>query len=126
MINLLFMLLYAAAGFVLGTAILGPIPALRAHPRYLMAIGAAVMPVVWAIHALAGTHPASYGLDLLFLMMGVGAIVAGWEAEEHMEYERDKEKLRQLRVAWEHRSAQRDAELTAPTDASTGDEMPER
>ncbi|MGO8669776.1 MAG: hypothetical protein ACLQVD_00065 [Capsulimonadaceae bacterium] len=104
MINLLLMLLYAAAGFVVGTAIIGAVPAFRSHPRYLMTAGAAVMPLIWATHALTGTKPGLWGLDLALLMTAVGMVVSGWEAEAETEAQVEgerQERLKKLRAAWE-------------------------
>jgi hypothetical protein len=104
MIHYVFLLICALAGFVLGAVVIGSLDGLRARPRYLMATGAAIMPIVWA------THPLLHGLnthfaDIMILMAGVGLVVAGWDAEAEMERARRLDDLRRLRAAWDKRSA---------------------
>jgi hypothetical protein len=104
LLNGLLLFVLGSGGFCLGAIVIGRIYFLRRHPRYLMAIGAGAMPAVWAGHAIVGTHPALVGLDLIVLMTGVGMIAAGWDGETEMEYERDTERVKRLRAAWELRN----------------------
>lgn len=105
MLNLLVMLLWAAGGFALGLVVLGGVPSLRERPRYLMALGAVVMPLIFVAHLFIPIRGHLFGPDLLFMMTGVGMIVAGWDSEIELEARIADERRRRLRVEWEQRSA---------------------
>jgi len=113
MLNLLVMLLWAAGGFALGLLILGGVPALRERPRYLMAIGAAVLPFIFIVHLFVPVRAHLFGPDLLFLMAGVGMLVAGWDAEAELETLVVTERRRRLRSEWLQRNARSGAEPEA-------------
>jgi len=110
MLNLLVMLLWAAGGFALGLLIFGAVPSLREHPRYLMAIGAAVLPLIFIVHLFVPVRAHLFGPDLLFLMSGVGMLVAGWEAEAELEETVATERRLRLRTEWELRNLARESE----------------
>jgi hypothetical protein len=71
-----------------------------------MAAGAAVMPLLWALHLVIPARPLLFGPDLLFMMAGVGMVVAGWEAEVELEEQLVDERRKRLRAAWESRQNQ--------------------
>jgi len=106
MLNLFVMLLWGAGGFALGLLVLGGVPSLRERPRYLMAIGAAVLPLIFIVHLFVPVRAHLFGPDLLFLMAGVGMLVAGWEAEAELEALVLTERRRRLRNEWEQRNSE--------------------
>jgi hypothetical protein len=116
LVSAFLMLILGTCGFFVGALVLGKINFLRLHPRYLMTIGASAMPLVWISHALFGTHNALFGPDMLVMMMGVGLVAAGWDAEAEMERERDTERVKRLRAAWEGRGL---ADYPPPTPGRT-------
>jgi hypothetical protein len=117
MLDLLVMLLWAVGGFALGLLILGAVPSLRERPRYLMSIGAAILPFIFVIHLFIPLRAHLFGPDLLFLMTGVGMIVAGWEAEVELEGLVVAERRLRLRTEWELRDLEHG---TAPEPRSVG------
>jgi len=114
------MLLWAAGGFALGLLILGGVPSLRERPRYLMTIGASVLPFIFIVHLFVPVRAHLFGPDLLFLMTGVGMLVAGWEAEAELEALVVTERRLRLRDEWERRNTS--SELEAGT---THEDVPE-
>lgn len=104
MVELFFMLLCAVVGFAIGIS-LGRIPVLQYHPRYLMAIAALTPPIAWAIRSIIDTSNFTFKLDLFIMLLGIGALVAGWEAELVIERQNKSAALSTLRSKWEqHRS----------------------